>query len=271
MDAERADRRPPPGTAPAPRLSIITICFNSAATLPDTFASLRAQRDPRIEYIVVDGGSSDTTRALLRDHSDLIDAWVSEPDEGTSDALNKGVAMARGDDLWFVNADDWIEPGAIAAVLALPADAGPHEGRLLIGHTRYVSRDGATLYTMRCDARSLARIHDTNPVPYPSTLISRSLFLRCGGFSRTYEIVNDYEFFLRALATGPRVRFIDRVLANMRDGGQSSSQASVANRARHQLELFRVQRAHLSLARAGRAQAIRLLDFVRTRSIGARP
>ena len=67
------------------------------------------------------------------------------------------------------------------------------------------------------------------------------------------------------------MRFIDRVLANMRDGGQSSSQASVANRARHQLELFRVQRAHLSLARAGRAQAIRLLDFVRTRSIGARP
>jgi glycosyltransferase involved in cell wall biosynthesis len=265
MDREHADRRPPADAAGAPRLSIVTICFNSAATLPDTFASLRAQRDPRVEYIVVDGGSTDGTRSLLRDHADLVDAWVSEPDEGTSDALNKGVAMARGDDLWFVNADDWIEPGAIEAVLAQPAEAGPNAERLLIGHTRYVTRDGETLYTMRCDAQALSRIHETNPVPYPSTIITRSLFLRCGGFSRHYEIVNDYEFFLRALATGPRVRFIDQVLANMREGGQSSSQASVANRARHQFELFRVQRAHLSLARASRAQVIRVLDFVRSR------
>jgi glycosyltransferase involved in cell wall biosynthesis len=255
--------------ASAPLLSIITICYDSARTIADTFASIRAQADPRVEYIVVDGGSKDGTVDLIRANADLIDAYVSEPDAGSSDALNKGVRMAHGSYLWFVNADDWLEPGALAVVLDRLAGIGSRGDLMLIGSTRYVSRDGAEREMVTCDRASLDRILEFNPIPYPSTILSRELFLRCGGFGLSYEIVNDYEFWLRAMAQGPRFEFLDRVLANMREGGQSSSQASVANRARHQFELFRVQRAHASLLRACRSQVARLVAFVRTRSTRA--
>jgi glycosyltransferase involved in cell wall biosynthesis len=254
--------------ARTPLLSIVTICYDSARTIADTFASIRAQADPRVEYIVVDGASRDGTVDLIRANADIIDAFVSEPDAGTSDALNKGVRMARGGFLWFLNADDWLEPGALAVVLDRLAAFGLRDDLMLIGSTRYVSQEGALLSLMSCDPASLARMLECNPIPYPSTILSRALFERSGGFGLTYEIVNDYEFWLRVMARRPRVELLDRVLANMREGGQSSSQASVANRARHQFELFRVQRAHTSLPRACRSQVARLVDFVRTRAAG---
>ena len=257
------------GAVNPPLLSIITICFDSAGTIADTFASVRAQRDPRVEYIVVDGASKDGTVALIGANADIVDAFVSEPDAGTSDALNKGVRMASGTYLWFLNADDWLEPGAVAEVLDRLVAVGQPGDLMLIGSTRYVSRDGRELAMMRCDRTSLGRMLEFKPVPYPSTILSRALFERCGGFGPSYEIVNDYEFWLRAMAHGPRIEFLDRVLANMRDGGQSSSQARVADRLRHQIELFRVQLGHSSVAHACRSQATRLADFVRKRA--ARP
>lgn len=246
-----------------PLLSIVTICFNSAATIGDTFASVRRERDPRVEYLVIDGGSTDATPDLMRANADLIDTSVSEPDRGTSDALNKGARLARGTYLWFVNSDDTIEPGALAAVLERLQAEDPASPLMLIGHTRYVSRDGRPLRMLSCDAAGLERILDYNPIPYPSTVQSRELFQRAGGFASDFEIVNDYEYFLRALALGPRVLFIDRVLAVMRDGGQSSSSASLSNRLRHQVELFRVQRRHRSFGRACLGQVARIGDWIR--------
>lgn len=256
------------GKSTPPLLSIITICYRSVGTLGDTLASVRAQADPRVEYIVVDGGSKDGSLELIRASADIVDAFVSEPDAGTSDALNKGVRMSHGTYLWFLNADDWLEPGALAAVLDRLAALGQRDDLMLIGSTRYVTGDGAEIALMTCDRASLARMLEHNPVPYPSTILSRALFERCGGFGLSYEIINDYEFWLRAMAQGPHIAFLDRVLANMREGGQSSSQASVANRTRHQVELFRVQRDHASLLCACRSQVARLVDFVRTRAAG---
>jgi len=249
-----------------PLLSIVTICFNSAGTVADTFASVRAQRDPRVEYIVVDGGSSDATPELMRANADLIDASVSEPDRGTSDALNKGSRMASGTWLWFLNSDDFLEPGAVAAVLERLEAAEPAEHLLLIGQTRYVSRSGETLKMMTCDREALERVLEVNPIPYPSTVQSRALFQQVGGFAADFEIVNDYEYFLRALALRPRVEFLERVLANMREGGQSSSSASLANRARHQIELFRVQSRDMTLGRSLHSQVARVERWLIDRS-----
>jgi glycosyltransferase involved in cell wall biosynthesis len=252
--------------AGCPLLSIVTICFNSAGTVADTFASVRAQRDPRVEYIVVDGGSSDATPELMRANSDLIDASVSEPDRGSSEALNKGSRMASGTWLWFLNSDDFLEPGAVAAVLERLEAADPAEHLLLIGQTRYVARSGEMLKMMTCDREALERVLEVNPIPYPSTIQSRALFLQVGGFAADFEIVNDYEYFLRALALRPRVEFLERVLANMREGGQSSSSASLANRARHQIELFRVQSRHMMLGRALHSQVTRVVRWLIDRS-----
>lgn len=251
-----------------PLLSIVTICFNSASTVADTFASVRSQRDPRVEYVVVDGGSRDATPELMRANADLIDASVSEPDRGTSDALNKGSWMASGTWLWFLNSDDFLEPGAVAAVLERLEAADPSEPLLLIGQTRYVARSGEMLKMMTCDREALRRALEVNPIPYPSTIQSRALFLQLSGFAADFKIVNDYEYFLRALALRPRIEFLERVLANMREGGLSSSNASLANRARHQIELFRVQRRHLSLGRALHSQLERVARWAIDRSRG---
>jgi glycosyltransferase involved in cell wall biosynthesis len=99
--------------APVPMVSVVTVVWNAAATLPETIASVHAQRGTAdLEYIVVDGASTDGTRALLE--SDNVDLWISEPDEGIYDAMNKGIALARGEIVVLINADDRLIPGALA-------------------------------------------------------------------------------------------------------------------------------------------------------------
>jgi cellulose synthase/poly-beta-1,6-N-acetylglucosamine synthase-like glycosyltransferase len=90
-------------------LTIITVAFNSATTLERTIDSVGRQTYPNIEYIVVDGGSTDGTLDLLRQRDRDIDLWLSEPDGGISDAFNKGIALGRGEFIALLNSDDWIE------------------------------------------------------------------------------------------------------------------------------------------------------------------
>src|SRR5215210_1978105 len=101
-----------------PSISVITPCMNSAATLQETLDSVRGQAYPQLEHIVVDGGSTDGTLELL--HAADDGRWVSEPDEGRVDAANKGLRMATGDVVAWLNADDRYEPGALLSVVADP-------------------------------------------------------------------------------------------------------------------------------------------------------
>ncbi|HET6547092.1 MAG TPA: glycosyltransferase, partial [Solirubrobacter sp.] len=121
-----------------PSLTIITPCLNAAATLPATFASVRAQAYPGLEHIVVDGGSTDGTLDVLRAAEGV--RWISEPDRGLSHALNKGIAMATGDVIGELNADDVYEPGALAAVGAALRDRP--EAMWLTGYCRIIDGDG---------------------------------------------------------------------------------------------------------------------------------
>ena len=93
-------------TMETPSVSIITVVFNARDLLEATMQSVFVQSYPNIEYIVIDGGSKDGTRELMRDHADKISHWLSEPDEGIYDAMNKGLRLATGDFVWFLNAGD---------------------------------------------------------------------------------------------------------------------------------------------------------------------
>ena len=88
------------------KISIITVCYNSAATIEKTFQSVASQNYSNVEYIVVDGGSKDATVSIIKEHTNLIAGWVSEPDKGLYDAMNKGIAMATGDIVGILNSDD---------------------------------------------------------------------------------------------------------------------------------------------------------------------
>ena len=99
-----------------PSITVITPCMNSAATLQETLESVRSQKYPRLEHIVVDGGSTDGSVDIIRRYEAHLAWWVSEPDEGRVDAANKGLRMASGDVVAWLNADDRYEPGALHAV-----------------------------------------------------------------------------------------------------------------------------------------------------------
>jgi glycosyltransferase involved in cell wall biosynthesis len=105
-----------PVPAELPRITVVTPTFNSGVLLPDTLKSLRAQDYPKLEWIVIDGGSTDGTLDFLRDNDDTIDYWLSEPDHGMYDALAKGFKKARGGILCWLNSGDMLLPGALVTV-----------------------------------------------------------------------------------------------------------------------------------------------------------
>ncbi len=207
-----------------PRISIVTVCFNAAATIGRTLDSVAAQQGVEYEHLIVDGGSRDETMAVVdRYRHDRLSA-VSEPDRGIYDAMNKGVARARGDYLLFLNADDYL---ARPDSLKLAADAlAETEADCLFADTQFVGPDGTTaghrLYSARRFARWWLRV-GAQP-PHPSMLLSRSLVEALGGYDTSFRIAGDFDLVARALLRR-RASFatLPVVLTHFQVGGVSTA------------------------------------------------
>ena len=213
-----------------PLVTIITVCRNAQGTIGRTLRSLEAQTYPNIEYIVVDGASTDGTLEAVR-QSPAVARWISEPDKGIADAFNKGIALARGEWIGILNADDWYEPDAVAAAMAAPDGAD-----LIHGAVRYWDGgDPREVYHPRQD-----RLHLEMTINHPSAFVRRSLYERLGGFDPGYRYAMDYELILRFLADGARLVQLEAVLANMSYGGASDAHWRGAA-----LECARAKSAHL--------------------------
>jgi glycosyltransferase involved in cell wall biosynthesis len=183
-----------------PSITIVTPCLNAAGTLEECLRSVRDQGYPRLEHVVVDGGSSDGTLALLEAAGDL--RYISEPDEGRPDAANKGVRMATGEVIGFLNADDRYEPGALRAV----GEAFAHESGAMwaTGYCRIIGDDGAeirepiTRYKNFLLRRFSFPLYLTqNFVSDPATFARRSALEEAGPLDSRYRISHDYDLWLR--------------------------------------------------------------------------
>jgi GT2 family glycosyltransferase len=213
-----------------PSFSIVTPCLNAARTLPTTLESVSSQDYPSVEHIIVDGGSTDGTLDLLERSQDT--RWVSEPDRGLSDAVNKGVRMAKGDLIGWLNADDLYRPGALAIVAEAFASQPSAEwafGRCgIIDENERAIRSAVTAYKNFFLRRYSFRLHLThNFVSAPATFVKRSAFDQVGLFDERFKYSMDYDVWLRLGRRG-RPIFVDAELAAFRMAEGSLSMSGFA-------------------------------------------
>ncbi len=208
------------------KISIVTIAFNAEATIAEAARSVTEQeRDGfELEYIVVDGASTDGTLAALAPYREGIDTVISEPDRGLYDAMNKGVAAATGDFVGILNADDaYAHSRVLAAVVAKLIETGRDA---LYGDLNYVAADGSNKIVRKWRSGNYQRRAFLNGwmPPHPAFFLRRSVYNRHGLFSLELKSAADYELMLRMLFKHETSTvYLPEVLVHMRTGGVSNA------------------------------------------------
>lgn len=209
------------------KVSIITATYNSAETILDTVRSLEAQTYPDIEYIVVDGLSSDKSLEVIRHNCSRVAKIISEPDNGIYDALNKGINMATGDIVGFLHSDDLLAyPDAIKDLVAAISESNAD---CVYADLDYVDKVDTSRIVRHWksgafDVRKIAR--GWMP-PHPTFYMKRDLYLQWGGFDLSFKICADYDSVIRYLRRGGlSVAYWPKVVLKMRVGGASNNSFS---------------------------------------------
>jgi glycosyltransferase involved in cell wall biosynthesis len=203
-----------PAAGDQPLVSIITPSFNQSTFLAAAIDSVLGQEYPQIEYLVVDGGSTDDSLGVLRSYGARV-RWLSEPDGGQADAINKGVALTRGELVAWLNADDVYAPGAIARMVAA-AQSRPRAA-LVYGQAEFIDRAGRVLGPCpQVQPFNLDRlIHYLDFIVQPATLFRRDAFLAVGGLDAGLHYCLDYDLWIKLSLCYPVV-YLPAVLAQAR-------------------------------------------------------
>lgn len=203
------------------KISIVTPCFNSSATIEDTIKSVIGQDYGSIEYIIIDGGSTDNTIEIIKKFGDKISKVVSERDGGIYDAMNKGVSLATGDVVGILNSDDLY---ADNKVISRVANSFKDDIDACYGDLAYVDRLDISkkVRFWKAGKFSFSKIRRGWIMPHPAFFIRRELYNKFGAFNLTFKIAADYEIMLRLLLNGLKPVYIPETLVCMREGGFSA-------------------------------------------------
>ena len=226
-----------PAADAAPLVSVVTVCRNAAATLEACLESVAAQSWPAVEHIVIDGASTDGTAAILARWRDRLAIVVSEPDAGIYDAMNKGLARARGEFIIFINADDtFAGPDALRDAMAEIARAP--DGDVYYGSLELRMGDGRRHRHDPPPPEQAAEEMVLGCLPHQATLARRAVFARTGPFDLRWRRAADYDWWLKVIADPAiRLRRIRTLVASFALGGASSDLA------KGQPEVFAIQNA----------------------------
>ncbi len=202
-----------------PRLSIITINYNNAEGLLKTFASVFAQDFTDVEYLVIDGGSTDSSRQAIEANARNITYWVSERDAGIYHAMNKGIEKAKGEYLMFLNSGDFLLNDRI---LANAFDC-IHTGRadIYYGNIQLEERDLSVKFHSYPQELTLD-FWEHYTINHQAAFIKASLFNELGHYSAGYPLAADYAFFLKCFVNGKQFKKIDLGLVHYKLDGESS-------------------------------------------------
>lgn len=204
------------------KISVITVCLNSVKTIEQTIRSVIMQDYNNIEYIIVDGGSTDGTVNIIRKYEDYLSGWISEPDKGIYDAMNKGVSMARGDVIAFLNSGDWYKEGIIKFVANDISDS-----KSSISCYDVDVFDGTEI--RECGqklAEKQENIRICMTYCHQAVFAKRCLFEEFGKFNTAFSLAGDYEWILRMYNNEIDIKYKAIAVANFREGGISSLQGN---------------------------------------------
>ena len=205
------------------KFSIVTACYNSGATIAMAISSLKRQSWGNVEHVVIDGASSDDTQTIVKSTLGPCDVFVSEPDKGIYDALNKGIAHTAGDVIGFLHSDDFLANDTVlerVAELFLSSGADA-----VYGDLQYVNAANPVriIRYWRSGEFSQLKLRRGWMPPHPAFFMRRDLYERLGAFDTQFRIASDYDSLLRYLSyPSIKVAYISEVLVKMRVGGASN-------------------------------------------------
>ena len=206
------------------KVSVITVAYNSAATIVDTLESVKSQSHADIEHIVIDGASTDRTVSLVEKFAPRVSHVTSEPDNGIYDAMNKGLQLASGDVIGFLNSDDiFAHTGVISSIAKTMNDPSVD---VCYGDLVYVSRNDASnvvRYWQSCTYRPGLCSRGWAPA-HPTFYVRREAFRKYGGFDTSMRLAADFDLSLRLLEVHRlNTVYLPEVLVRMRLGGVTNS------------------------------------------------
>jgi glycosyltransferase involved in cell wall biosynthesis len=209
-----------------PLITVITVVLNGEKTLEGTIKSVISQTYPNVEYIIIDGGSNDGTLDIIKKYEDYIDYWVSEPDEGIYDAMNKGIKVALGSYYVFLGSDDkiikdWLEKGIHYINTLLKFE----DTIYLYGNIVFSAKWGKIRYKY-LQLKDLSDLKKEFTIPHSGSIISSKLFRFNSLYDKKYKIVGDYAWVL-SVVQKIRPVYIDCYQIEMMLGGKSNNPRSI--------------------------------------------
>lgn len=208
-----------------PLISIITVVYNGEKTIEETIKSILVQTYKNIEYIIIDGASSDNTVKIIKKYQDKISYWVSEKDGGIYDAMNKGIMVSHGEIIGIVNADDTLYPNTLQEVYeqmdvhGLDYTYGSihlmDEKSVVFGETIPMKKKDITL-----------KKYKDMPFPHPSLFVKKEVYKQIGLFNLQFKLSADYDFVLRLLNSNYKGLALSNTTGKFRSGGSSGGIAT---------------------------------------------
>lgn len=200
------------------RISVITVSLNSVKTIERTIQSVIRQSYDGLEYIIIDGGSTDGTTEIIKRYEDYIAYWISEKDDGIYDAMNKGIARSTGEIIAFLNSDDWYEENTLVKVNHYYEK---HNPMILTGRL-HILKKGKWIKYSHILGSDEENIRMAMIYQHPATFARREVFERFGGFHTGYKIAADFEWMLRMYDSNIEIMCVEDVFTNFSSKGISN-------------------------------------------------
>ncbi len=203
-----------------PLISVITVVLNGEKYLEETILSVLNQTYDNVEYIIIDGGSTDGTLDIIKKYEHAIDYWVSEKDRGIYDAMNKGIILSTGEIVGIVNSDDYIYKDTLSEVAHLLYNTGAD---YTYGSVDLLNKDGIVYGTFNSlnENEIHYRKYETMPYPHQTLYVKLQVYKTLGLYNTKYKLSSDYDFVLKLIENKHRGAKLQKPVGCFRDGGRS--------------------------------------------------